>query len=283
MNPIRVRPASNSKTFDLAPMPRWSLPLMILAAVIIAAALAWWTANRTIGAGAPAKVEHRDVGPFHALQVGGIAQVRLEQGDGESIDVEATRDARVKSEVVDGHLVIHAEDRTPWFSHLFLRRRTPPAQITVRFRSIDAIGISGGVAIEAASLAVPALNINASGGTSLSVGDLRADTLHVRGSGALRAKLAGRVGTENVSISGAGSYAAERLIAQNATVSVSGVGNVVVHAERTLNADISGAGVIEYVGNPDVTQHVTGIGRVERRETRKPAMTVEAASTGSPA
>ena len=259
-------------------MPRWSLPLMILAAVIVAAALAWWTATRTIGAGPKALMEHRDVAPFHALQIGGVAQVRLLQGDGESIDVEATHDARVKSEVVDGRLVIHAEDRSPWFSHLFLHRRTPRAQITVRFRTIDAIAISGGVMIDAASLAVPALHIDASGGTSLTVGDLRADTLHVRGSGALSAKLAGRVGTENVSISGAGSYAAERLIAQSATVSVSGVGNVVVYAERTLNADISGAGVIEYIGNPDVTRHVTGIGRVERRESRTPAVTVEATS-----
>lgn len=258
------------------PMSRWSLPLMILAAVIVAAALAWWTATRTIGAGERLKVDHRDVSPFHALQIGGIAQVRLLQGDGESIDVEATRDARVKSEVVDGRLVIHAEDRAPWFTHLFLRRHTPRARVTVRFRSIDAIAISGGVTIDAASLAVPALRIDASGGTSLNVGDLRADTLRVRGSGALSARLGGRVETENVSISGAGSYAAERLVAQNATVSVSGVGTVVVHAERTLDADISGAGVIEYLGNPEVTKHVSGIGRVQRRESRTPAMTVEA-------
>src|SRR6185437_13069443 len=81
--------------------------------------------------------------------------------------------------------------------------------------------------------------------------------------------LAGRVDDEKVSISGAGSYRAERLFANDATVTVSGVGNVVLRAERTLRANISGAGVIEYAGDPVVTEHVSGIGRVKRREPER--------------
>ena len=43
--------------------------------------------------------------------------------------------------------------------------------------------------------------------------------------------------------------------------------NVVVHAERTLRASISGAGLIEYVGDPEVIEHVSGMGRVKRRDS----------------
>jgi hypothetical protein len=62
---------------------------------------------------------------------------------------------------------------------------------------------------------------------------------------------------------------------------VSGVGNVIVHADRTLRASISGAGVIEYAGNPTVTEHVSGIGRVKRREPQTtPNVTAETTVRG---
>jgi hypothetical protein len=99
------------------------------------------------------------------------------------------------------------------------------------------------------------------------IDDLQATSLRVDGSGALKAEIAGRVDDEHVSISGAVNYRAERLRATNATVSVSGVANVVVHAERKLRASISGAGLIEYVGDPEVTEHVSGMGRVKRRDS----------------
>ena len=62
---------------------------------------------------------------------------------------------------------------------------------------------------------------------------------------------------------------------------MSGVGNVVLHADQTLDASISGAGVIEYVGNPTVTEHVSGIGRVRRREPQ-PTRSVTAAVAADP-
>jgi hypothetical protein len=63
-------------------------------------------------------------------------------------------------------------------------------------------------------------------------------------------------------------------MAADTTVSVSGVGNVIVNAQRTLKASISGAGVIEYLGDPQVTEHVSGIGRVRRHDSSTPGMRV---------
>jgi hypothetical protein len=250
-------------------MPRTSLPWLVLAAIVISAALAWWALTRSIGGEPATRLEHRDVAPFHEIEVGGNAAVTLLQTDGESIDVEAAGRTRVVAEVAHGRLVIRARDRRRWWSGVLGRRAPGVPHVTVRFRALDNILVTGNVKMDAPKLATSALRIRASGGSALAIDDLRATSLRVEGSGALDARLAGRVEKEDVSISGAGSYRAEHLVATDANVSVSGVGNVVVHAASTLRASISGAGVIEYVGNPTVTEHVSGIGRVKRREPER--------------
>jgi hypothetical protein len=250
-------------------MSRLSLAWSILGAVLVAALLAWLTLTRTGAPGRPATTsQHSALAPFHEVEIGGTAHVTLLQGDDESLDVEASaRGVRVEGAVRNGRLVIDARDRRRWWRGLFGRREGDPARITIRFRSLDAIALSGSVRLAAPKLTAASLRIRASGGSALSIEDLRANSLRVDGSGALEADLAGRVENEKVSISGAGSYRAQQLFANDVTVTVSGVGNVVLRAERTLRATISGAGVIEYVGDPAVTEHVGGIGRVKRRDT----------------
>jgi hypothetical protein len=247
---------------------RSSLPWLILAAVLVSAVLAWLTL--TLGGGAsraPAQNEHRDLAPFHEVEIGGSAHVTLMQADAEAIDVETRgRSVHVDADTKRGRLVVSARDGRRWWSGLFRGRAAEPPNITIHFRELDAIALSGAVKLAVPKLETARLHIHASGGSSLSVNELRATSLRVDGSGALEADIAGRVDEERVSISGAGNYRADRLYANDVTVSVSGVGSVVLRAERSLRASISGAGVIEYVGDPTVTEHVSGIGRVRRRD-----------------
>lgn len=251
-------------------MPRSSLPLLILGAVVVSAVLAWWTLSRGLGTEPGGRSDQREsLPPFHRVEIGGSAEVTLLQSDGESIEVDAARHTRVSADVTDGRLFVRAEDRRRWWNRLFGGRPATAPRITLRFRALDVIDLSGNVRMRVPKLEAESLRISASGGSDLSIDDLRATSLRVRGSGALDAKLAGRVETQEVSISGAGSYRAEKLVADDATVSVSGVGDVVVHAAKTLRATISGAGVIEYVGDPVVTEHVSGIGRVKRRGSER--------------
>ncbi|MGE5171376.1 MAG: head GIN domain-containing protein [Rudaea sp.] len=246
-----------------------ALPLLILVSVLIAAALAWWTLSRSFAGSETLTRDHQDLAPFHAIEIGGRAHVTLVQGDAESIDVEAAgRGARIEANVSNGRLVIRAHTRRRVFGFLSGRRAPAAPTITVRFRRLEAIAVSGGIRMDVPRLDASTLRVVASGGTRLSVRELRAASLRVEGSGALDATLSGQVDTERVSISGAGSYDGQHLRAADADVTVSGVGNVVVHAERTLRATISGAGNVEYVGDPVVTERVSGIGRVRRREPK---------------
>jgi hypothetical protein len=266
-------------------MSRSSLPWLVLGAIFVAAALAWFTLTR--GDRAPstsANTERYRLAPFHEIDLGGQADVTLVQDDREAIDADVSGRGRVEATVADGRLSVHAVDRRRFFDGLFGHRKAESSAIRIHFRTLDKLGLGGNVNVSIPRLRTRALHIDASGGATLAIGDLQATTLTVDGSGALEAEVKGRVEEEHVSISGAGSFRAEGLRASHATVSVSGVGKVAVHAEQTLRADISGAGLIEYAGNPEVTEQVSGIGRVKRLEsTAVPGMRIAQAALSATA
>lgn len=253
-------------------MRRATLPLLILACVVVAAALTWFTLNRGAGSGTEVTTEARVVEPFRRLDVTGYAEVTLVQGNEESVTVEvaARGQPRVRARVEDGTLMIASGDARRWWNSLFggSRGKATP-RLTVTFKTLDAIALAGAVKLTAARLDTQQLRIAASGGSSVRIDDLQARNLRLSGAGALKATLAGRVVDQEISISGAGEVRADRLVSDSASVSVSGAGSIVVNAQKTLKASISGAGSVEYYGDPQVKQSVSGVGRVKRRETAR--------------
>jgi hypothetical protein len=250
-------------------MPRYVLPLLIAAAVAIALALTWWTLGRA-GSTEAANVE-QDVAPFHRLEVNGGADVVLQHGSAPHISIDApVRGSRVAADVQDGTLVINVRDTRRWWSGLTGRNRGRTVRVTVTYRDLDAIALSGAVRLSATALDTPQLRVAASGGSAVRIDELRTDMLRVIGSGALKAELGGHATEQRISINGAGDYDAERLSGDHANVSVSGVGHVVVRVAKTLSASISGAGSVEYYGDPEVKEHVSGVGRIKRREAVAP-------------
>ncbi|TMG95135.1 MAG: DUF2807 domain-containing protein [Betaproteobacteria bacterium] len=250
-------------------MRRFALPLVILASVIVAAALAWFTLNRSSGS-AEMTTEVRAVNPFHRLEISGRADVTLVEGASESVTVEtaARGQSRVLAHVQNGMLMIDAADsRRRWWSALIGRRATANPRIIIAFKSLDAIALSGTVKLTADGISATDLRVMASGGSELRLDDINAQTLRIMGSGALKATLAGTVVEQKISISGAGEVRADRLVSQDAVVDVSGAGSIVVNVAKTLRATISGAGSVEYYGDPEVRQSVSGVGRVKRRQS----------------
>ena len=247
-------------------MPRYVLPMLILAVVVIALTLTWLTLGRT---SADIAVADQDVGPFHRIEVSGAADVVLQKGATEHVSVETpARGSRLVAQVRGPTLFIESRDNRRWWSSIFGRGGARTARVTVTYRTLDAVTLSGAVKLQATGLDTPELRLEASGGSSVRLDDLRTARLRVNGSGALKADVTGEAAEQTVSISGAGEYNAERLASIDAKVHVSGVGHVIVRVDKTLAASISGAGSIEYYGNPQVKEHVSGVGRVRRREAR---------------
>ena len=220
--------------------------LGILAAIAIAVSLAWFYLVWSFRGGGEAVIEDRALPPFSQIVIEGFADVAVVQGDSETVRVEAAQKqlAGVRARVSGGTLTITQGASRSWWSGFF-GGGGRGARVRVTFRELEAIG--------------------ASGATSLKIDGLDAKELSVSGSGAMKVELAGRVAEQRVSISGAGDYRAADLASEDARVSVSGAGRVVVQVEKTLKIGLSGAGAVEYIGNPKVTQQISGAGRVKRR------------------
>ena len=262
-------------------MRRFALPFVILAAVFVAAALAWITLTRVSGAGGnEMTTEIRVVDPFDRVEINGRADVTLVQGDKEAVTVEAA--ARGQSRVValvENHtLMINAGVSRRWWSGLVGGRATTTPRIVVAFKSLDAIAVSGAVQLVANKIDAHDLRIGANGGSTIRLDGIAANSLRINGSGALKATLAGTVVEQRISISGAGEVRGDKLWSQSATVDVSGAGSIVVNVAKTLRASISGAGSVEYYGDPEVKQSVSGIGRVKRRASAAAAERVFAST-----
>ena len=257
-------------------MRRLSLPLVVAACVALAALLTWLVlssagfgdrATRADAGPARADPATRALPPFTRLDVSGMAEVVLVQGAAESVAVAAggRKAAPVEAQVRGDTLYLTAIDDSRWWDRLF-GSGVRPAHVVVNVRELAQVDAAGTVKLTAGSLRAPALKIAGAGGTEIRIDDLQAQKLELAGAGALKAEIAGSVTEQSVAISGAGEYRGARLASDTASVSVAGAGKVIVNVRRSLDAAISGAGSVEYVGDPKVTERISGLGRVQRRD-----------------
>jgi hypothetical protein len=107
-------------------------------------------------------------------------------------------------------------------------------------------------------------DLTLSGAGNITVNGIQTDTLRVVLSGAGKLTISGTAPRQEVTLSGAGAYEADNLASNTASVTVSGTGSARVKVRDTLDATVSGVGSIVYLGDPAVTQHVTGAGSVTK-------------------
>ncbi len=256
-------------------MKRLFLPLLLLLAIAAAVAAAWYVLNRSFGTaggegGGELTTEERALPPFSRLAVGGVADVTLVQGPSESVRFEAParQKSRVRVEVRDGTLHLDGAPSGRFLSFLF-GGNPRPIRATITFRQLEAVDVSGAVKLRAEAWKAEKLSFSVSGEATLRIADLDVKELALSASGAVKADVAGRATEQRIAISGAGNYRAADLASETARVAVSGAGKVLVNVAKTLKVAIAGAGSVEYIGDPTVTQDISGVGRVRRREAAR--------------
>ena len=200
------------------------------------------------GAVAPAPVvpqsgeasESRQVSGFTGVEFTAIGDLHIEQTGTESLTIDA--DADVLPQL------------TSTVSHGVLELGVAPGTTITTSRPI------------VYRLTVATLNsVAVSGRGDVTLSNLRTDRLAVDIDGAGGATLAGTVDAQTVTISGTGHYDGEDLQSADATVTIGGAGKAVVRVSDHLDARVSGVGSVEYIGDPRVTQHTSGVGSVEQR------------------
>ena len=182
--------------------------------------------------------ESRDVSGFSEIALFGSGTVRVDVNGTESLTVEAEDNIMplLKTEVSNGRLELSVESSIS---------PTTDITYTVAAVALDGVTIAGSGDVTATGIA--------------------ADLFDVEISGSGRVEPTGTAASLVVEISGSGRYLGEGLEASIGTVRVSGSGEAVVNVTDDLDVDVSGSGGVQYVGEPTITESVSGSGRVTRR------------------
>ena len=201
--------------------------------------------------------ESRDVRDFQAVSLQGVGTLVMTQGETESLTIEAEPKVlrRIETVVEDGTLSIRPERSFD---------TDEPITYALTFRQLNAIELAGAGRAEAQQLSADRLQLFVSGSGVVSIPALTANNLEVEASGTAQIELGGAVDTQTVTIDGTGRYNAADLSSRVASVSAGGTAQAIVQVTEQLEAQASGTARIEYIGDPEVSESVSGVGRVTR-------------------
>jgi Putative auto-transporter adhesin, head GIN domain len=213
---------------------RHRLPAASLAVLLVLSACAVVNGSGNVA------TETRQVSGFTGLDLSGTGEVTIEQGNAESLTIEADDNVlpKLTSKVENGTLKL---DKRPGTTI----RTKNPIRYRVGLKDLTALDVSGAGNVQAQRVTL--------------------QTLHVEISGSGAVTLAGSAVEQHIDVSGSGRYDAAELQSQKVTAGISGSGQVTVAVSRELNIDISGSGTLIYSGDPTVKQDVSGSGRVIKR------------------
>lgn len=200
--------------------------------------------------------QSRTVSDFDHVELNGIGDVTITQGDREALQIEAEDNVipHIQTTVQNGTLQINFDRKTiiP----------TKSVKFNLTMRNVHGLETKGVSNIQSDKLNTDSLDLGISGTGNIDLHNLTANsaTVHVSGAGNLTAD--GKVGDQKITLSGAGNYNGQDLQSKTAEVTISGLGKVVVWVTDSLDVTISGTGGVDYYGSPRVTQQISGLGRL---------------------
>jgi hypothetical protein len=213
---------------------RHRLPALSLAVLLLVSAC-----SVVNGSGQVAS-ETRQVSGFTAIDLSGTGEVTIEQGDTESLTIEADDNVlpALTSKVTDSRLKLGKKPGTT------VRTRNP-IRYRVTLKELTALDVSGAGSVQARQMTLQTLQVD------------------ISGSGVVN--LSGSAVEQHIEVSGSGRYEAADLSSQKVTADISGSGQVDVTVSGELEVDISGSGTVTYSGDPSVRQDVSGSGKVIKK------------------
>jgi Putative auto-transporter adhesin, head GIN domain len=206
----------------------------------------------------PAQSRMQNLGPFDAIEIEGLADIRFTQGTVDQVVVDGDEAVQRAVTLDVRGMLLTVRPSGAW--KFWNNKRM---QIHITARELKRVTISGAADFTAVAPVVAGkLVILISGAGQAQFEQLKAEELRFGVSGAGGGQVSGSVGDLNVSISGRGSFHGDKLMAQTAKVAVSGVGDAKLWVTQALNLSISGIGTVDYWGAPTVRRSVSGIGTV---------------------
>ena len=204
--------------------------------------------------------ENRPVESFSAIDIGGVLNVYLTQGDTESVTVEADENLLdlIITENRGNTLVVELKKGVDI-------KKAKEKNVYITLRSIDELEVGGVVNVKTTNaLTADAfdLDIGGVGNTDL---ELRCNQLDAKASMVGNLTLRGAVQEANIKNGGVGSLKAFDLKVDRLTIKNSGVGSAEVQAQDEISITSSGVGSVRYKGDPVVKELSTsGVGKVKK-------------------
>jgi hypothetical protein len=217
--------------------------------------------NRVAGSGR-AVDEARTPGAFSAIRISGPIDVELRSSEREHVTVR-----------FDDNLLTLVETRVTGDATPTLEIRLQPGasfrsadnpRVTVEFKSISALAMSGNGDVHADAVRGPLLAVSISGSSDVKIDRLDVDVLGVSIAGSGDFTAAGRAAEQGYNIAGSGDINADNLVGQTIKVRIAGSGDARVHAEQMLTVSIAGSGDVVYRGTPVIKKSVAGSGEVRK-------------------
>jgi hypothetical protein len=172
--------------------------------------------------------EERDVSGFDKVTLSGSGDLIIEQGDTESLTIEAQANTMqyIETKVSGGTLSIGIPDKAG----------RPLLLGSVKYY-LTVKDLSG---------------ITALGSGNIISSDLVTDTIGIiiGGSGAIT--LSGEANTQEIEINGSGKYSAKNFKTSECIVKINGSGSANVNVSDNLDITINGSGDVKYTGDPSV-------------------------------
>jgi hypothetical protein len=218
-----------------------------------------------------------DVSNFSSVSLENSGDVYIEQGDTESLTIEA-----------DDNILPLLETKVRG-SELVLTTRPnqgidPSRKIIYRIAVKDLTGLSlqgsgtffvspiksdamqisinGSGDVRVDDLATGKLSMNLNGSGNINIDKLSATSADASINGSGDIKLAGQAPTQKISFHGSGNYLAGDLQSASADINIPGSADVTVWVTDKLTANINGSGTIRYYGKPTVDQSGNGSGKL---------------------
>lgn len=236
------------------------LKIVLLTAVVgvlaVTAISCRWTIGVVRGSG-NLETEERKISGFDEIQFTGTGNLIIEQGDEESLTIEADDniigliETKVRGDVL----------------HIGYKRGvniipTGTIKFYLTVEDLDRIDLSGVGDIDCDGFETDDLEFNISGSGDIKF-NIEAKNIEIDVSGLGDISLSGKVGSHKIQINGSGNYDAEELESKNCEIDISGLGSATVNVSDSLGIEINGAGNVYYKGSPDISQDISGLGRIK--------------------
>ena len=195
-----------------------------------------------------ANAQLRQVKGFHGIRVSSAINLYLSQGSEEKVVVSASdikiRD-RIKTEVVDGILIIRLEGSMRWW-HFGNNK----LKAYVSYTMLDEITATGASDVYVDGVITgDKLTLDLTGASDFK-GAIKVNELSLHQSGASDSHLTGQVaGMATIHLSGASDVKGYDLVAEACSAHASGASDIQITVTKELNADASGASDIYYKGS----------------------------------